>query len=153
MKNVECLNQLTGRSVLRRFCPRRLHNYCANRSGAALIEFAFLTPFLLLIVTGIIQFGALFFLENNMINVARDTARRMAVGELTTSKDAESHVQNTLANWGVTFTVTIEQPTPPASNDFVVRISAPMADAAIVDPFGFMGGGSLRAQSTMRQEN
>lgn len=123
-----------------------------NNSGAALLEFALLTPVLILIITGIIQFGSLFFLENNMANVARDTARRLAVGELTTQTEAETFVQDTLVNWGATFTVNVTEPDA-SSNDYVVQISVPMADASIVDPFGLMSSGTLSAQSTMRQES
>jgi Flp pilus assembly protein TadG len=161
-------------------------SFCDNRSGAALLEFAFLTPILMLLVTGIIQFGSLFFLENNMTNVARDAVRRLAVGDLdansscTTEESfateeslltsygldndgpvgecksgAEAFIQASLVNWGATFTVNVTEPDPadPNNNDFVVQISVPMADASIVDPFGFVESGTLSAQSTMRQEN
>ena len=126
--------------------------FCNNSDGAALLEFAFLTPILMLLITGIIQFGSLFFLENNMATVARDTARRLAVGDLVTKAEAKTHVQDALVNWGATFTVNVTEPDA-TSNDYVVQISVPMADASIVDPFGLMDSGNLSAQSTMRQEN
>jgi Flp pilus assembly protein TadG len=73
--------------------------FCNNSDGAALLEFAFLTPILMLLITGIIQFGSLFFLENNMATVARDTARRLAVGDLVTKAEAKTHVQDALGRY------------------------------------------------------
>ena len=53
-----------------------------DRDGAAAVEFAFIVPILLLLFSGIVQFGSIMFLENHMTNVARETSRRVAVGEL-----------------------------------------------------------------------
>ncbi len=152
MRNVFCFKPLIFRAALQWLRPGSWRNYCRNSSGAALLEFAFLTPILMLLVTGIIQFGALFFLENNMVSIARDTARRLAVGDLTTKAEAETHAEDSLVNWGADFDVIVTLPNPPTTYDYVVQISVPMADASIVDPFGLMGSGNLTAQSTMRQE-
>jgi Flp pilus assembly protein TadG len=125
-----------------------------RRSGGALIEFAFLAPLLLLVVTAVIEFGAMFFLQNNMMNVSRDTARRLAVGDLESISDAQTHAQGTIMNWGATFTVNITEPAPSDLNgDYVVEITVPMGDAALIDPFGILGSGTLSAESTMRRED
>ena len=152
MKGSSLYKTRTGKATSQRAVWRI---FCNNNDGAALLEFAFLTPNLMLLITGIIQFGSLFFLKNNMANVARDTARPLAVGELASQSEAETFVQDSLVNWGATFTVSVTEPDPadPNSNDYVVQISVPMADASIVDPFGFVESGTLSAQSTMRQEN
>ncbi len=42
-----------------------------DRDGAAAVEFAFILPILLLLFSGIVQFGSIMFLENHMTNVAR----------------------------------------------------------------------------------
>ena len=44
-------------------------------------------------------------------------------------------------------------PSDPNDVDYVVRISIPMADAAIIDPFGIFRNGNLEAEVTMRQES
>ena len=152
MKDMVRLKLLSFRAISQRLRPGTWRNYCRNNSGAALLEFAFLTPILLLFLTGIIQFGALFFLENNMVAVARDTARRLAIGDLAGETEGETYAQNALDNWGMSFHVDVTEPDG-GSNDYVVEISIPMADASIVDPLGLMGSGELTAQSTMRQEN
>ena len=43
----------------------------SRRRGAVAVEMAVVAPVLFLIFGGIVQFGALFFLHNNMVNAAR----------------------------------------------------------------------------------
>ena len=69
------------------------------------VEFAFVLPVLLMIVAGIIQFGAIFFLQNNMSNAAREAARALAVGSIETTSETTDLVEQRLVNWGVTFAV------------------------------------------------
>ncbi len=52
-----------------------------SERGVAAIEFALVIPFVLLLLTGIIQFGFVLFLQSHVADVARETARRVAVGE------------------------------------------------------------------------
>ena len=111
------------------------------------MEFAFLLPVFLLMLTGVVQFGAIFFLQNNMAGVAQDTSRRVAVGEMTTAQ-GKTYAENTLINWGVTFTVAVTEP----GSDVLVDISVPLPEAALVDLHGFFNGKTLRAQSTARRE-
>ncbi len=118
-----------------------------RQEGVAALEFAFLLPVFLLMLTGVIQFGAIFFVQNNMASVAQDTSRRVAVGELTAT-EGKTYAEGALVNWGVVFTVAVTEP----GTDVLVDISAPLADAALIDLHGFFEGGTLRAQSTARQE-
>ncbi len=125
-----------------------------DERGVAAVEFAFILPFITLILTGIIQLGAMLFLQSNMGDVARDTARRLAVGELTAAA-AQSYAEGHLFNWGGgTFTVTAAMPDPndPNDRDITVQISLPMADASLVDILGIFQTGNMTAASTMRQE-
>jgi Flp pilus assembly protein TadG len=46
-----------------------------HRNGQALVEFAIILPILLLLVGGIIQFGVLFWAQNTLTQVVRDTGR------------------------------------------------------------------------------
>ena len=50
-----------------------------NERGQALIEFAFILPFLLVIVGGIVDFGLAFFVGQVVENAAREGARAGAV--------------------------------------------------------------------------
>ncbi len=124
-----------------------------DRDGAAAVEFAFIVPILLLLFSGIVQFGSIMFLENHMTNVARETSRRVAVGELAEA-DAESSAQQALVNWGVTYDVAVVSVDVGGGNqDITVTISLPMAEAALMDVLGVFQSGNLIAAVTMRQES
>jgi Flp pilus assembly protein TadG len=117
-------------------------------AGAAAIEMAFVLPVALLLLMGIIQFGALFFLQNTMVNVANDVARRVSVGDLSTAA-GETLAEERLAGWNATFTVNVTEPT---SNDVQVDISVPLADAALINFGHYFDTGDLTAQATVRKE-
>ncbi len=118
-----------------------------SERGVAAIEFALAMPFVLLVLSGIIQFGFVLFLQSHVADVARDTARRAAVGELTQA-EAVQFAQDTLLNWGVTYTVDVTFSDP----DIDVLISLPMSQAAIVDVLGLFQSGTLTAAVTLREE-
>ncbi len=123
-----------------------------SERGVAAVEFAFIVPILLLLFSGIVQFGAIMFLENHMTNVARETTRRVAVGELNET-DAESSAQQALVNWGVTYDLSVATIDLGGGNqDITVTISLPMAEAALTDVLGVFQSGNLSAAVTMRQE-
>ena len=124
-----------------------------DRDGAAAVEFAFILPILLLLFSGIVQFGSVMFLENHMTNVARETSRRVAVGELAQA-DAESSAQQALVNWGVTYEVSITPSSVGGGNqDITMAISLPMHEAALMDLLGVFQSGNPTAAVTMRQES
>ena len=57
----------------------RILSFYSNKRGQALIEFAFILPFLLVIVGGIVDFGLAFFVGQVIVNAAREGARAGAV--------------------------------------------------------------------------
>ena len=140
--------------MARPFKPR-VHpsSYASDESGVAAVEFAIILPILVVMLTGIIQLGGILFIQNQMGDVARQTARNLAVGELTGSQ-AQQFATDNLITWGGSYTITITEPDPndPADNDFVVDIQIPMASVSLVDFTGAFASGNLRATSTMRQE-
>ena len=119
-----------------------------ERSGATAVEFAFLLPVLILVLVGIMQAGMLFFVQNNMARVAHDTARRVAVGELTTAT-GKTYAENQLVNWGISFNVTVTEP----GSDVSVVITVPMAEAAVLDIGDIFDVGDLGATAIVRQES
>ena len=129
-------------------------SYRHSDSGAAGIEFALIVPVFVIILTGLIQFGAIFFLQSNMSNAAREAARSLAVGQISTASQAEAVAAQTLVDWGVNFTVTTTNPDPndPNDNQYTVEITAPMSDAAIIDYLGIFGGKTISASAAVREE-
>lgn len=124
-----------------------------DERGAAAVEFVFILPILLLLFSGILQFGSVMFLDNHMTNVAREASRRVAVGELTET-DATTMVQAALVNWGVTYDVNITTADAGGGNqNVIVDISLPLADAALMDVLGLFATGDLSTSVTMRMES
>ena len=124
-----------------------------NERGVAAIEFALAIPIVLLVLSGIIQFGFVLFLQSHVADVARDTARRAAVGELAQA-EAEQFAQDRLLNWGVTYSVAVTLPVPndPNDTDVDVQISLPMSQVALIDLLGLFQSGTLTATVTAREE-
>ena len=121
-------------------------------SGAAAVEFAIILPIFVAVLFGIIQFGSVLFLHNNMMNAARETARRMSVAELDAA-GAPAYANNYLAGWGLTFTVNATEPGAGVPNgDVTVQITVPAANATLVN-FPLTWPGTLTAQVIMRRES
>ena len=97
--------------------------------------------------SGIAQFGFVLFIENHMADVARDAARRFAVGESDQSETVQ-YAQDTLLNWGVTYTVTVT----PNAGDVDVQISLPTSSVSIVDMLGLFESGTISVNVTMLTE-
>lgn len=140
----------------KRRSPRKRRSHCArwrDESGVAAVEFAIIAPVGLALLAGIIQFGFALFIESHMAGVARDTARRYAVGAADETEAAE-FAQNSLLNWGVTYTVTVTPPDPddPSDLDVNVLISLPRSSVAIVDMTGLFQSGALTTSVTMMTE-
>jgi Flp pilus assembly protein TadG len=119
--------------------------------GASAVEFAMVLPILIMLLLGIIQYGSLFLLQNRMNETARDTARRLAVGDLTSESDAEAYAVAQLADWKATFTAKAQLPQG-LDHDVSVTISVPMAEAAILNLVSFGMDGDMAAESHMFRE-
>ena len=146
------MNKETEGKAMKRMTAWRRDWRERGRSGAAAVEFAIVLPIFLVILFGIIQFGSVLYLHNNMMNAARETVRRMSVAELNAAT-APTYAQTYLAGWSLTFNVTATEPAPGVSNgDVSVQISLPAADATLVN-FPLTWPGTLVAQATMRRES
>lgn len=132
-------------------CPvpgsRVWHRFCRRQDGTVAVETGLVTIFFVTLLTGLISFGSIYFVQGNMADTARDTARRMAVGELTPAQ-AQAHALAKLINWGMTYTVTATND----GTDAVVSISVPMGEAGLIDFLGLFGG-DLNSSVTMRVES
>ncbi len=124
-----------------------------GEAGVAAVEFGLILPVLVLMLTGIIQFGMLMFVQNQMTNVARETSRRIAVGELTTAA-AQQYARDSLVFPSANFAVAITGPNPASPNpkDITVDIRVPFSQVSPVDIVGLFQSGTLRASVTMREE-
>ncbi|HMB74821.1 MAG TPA: hypothetical protein VKN76_00345, partial [Kiloniellaceae bacterium] len=121
-----------------------------------------------IIFFSIMMLGSLFFIHNDMMNAAREAARRMSVDETVTYSDGVTVACNgpvlagsvpavacgALASWPVDFQVTASStPIAGSSNSQMhVSVTADMAVAAIVDMLGSTNGKTMRADVVMRSE-
>jgi Flp pilus assembly pilin Flp len=122
-----------------------------DQRGASAVEFALVVPLLIGLLLGIIQYGSLFFVQTRMTDTARDTARRLAVGDFASVPEAVSYAEAQLADWSADFTATAALPEPP-EHDVIVTITVPMADAALINLVGIGMDGELRAEFHMLRE-
>src|SRR3546814_5643028 len=72
-----------------------------------------------MLLCGIIQFGSVLVLHNNMVNAARETARRMAVDESFDAAQAQSYAETYLSDWNLNFSFAIVP--PPGAPDVSVQ--------------------------------
>ncbi len=138
------------------------YTFLRSRDGAAGVEFALTVMLLVMFLFGIITFGWMFFLDNNMETAAREGARRMAVAEApyegadvtcdnTQAGYAEDIACSMLPNWGGTITVNASDLCP-ADRAVRVQVSANGEDVALADIFGFFNGKTITATVEMRKE-
>ena len=132
----------TGRTIGWR---QKLRDLAADQSGATAVEFALLMPFLLTLLTGVIDVGFLFAVKNKMTSVSQDTARLVAIGNLTTTQ-AKTYASGKLTSGTLPYTVTVNS----TGSDVVVSVAVPYTKVALVDFLGIFKSGNLTAQSSMR---
>ena len=119
--------------------------FVSNQRGVSAVEFAFVLPVLMIMLTGIVQMGLTFFVQHNMTSVSQETARLVALGELTEAQ-GETYANDKLLSWGVTYSVDVQT----VGDDIVVDISAPLSEVTLIDYLGIFKSGNLSTQSSMR---
>ncbi len=121
-------------------------------------------PLFTLFLFSLIAFGSTLYVKNDMLNAARERARRMSVAEAPssgleepcsstqaqTAGTAEFIACDYLVNWAQTFVVE-EDNNCPTTQEVVVRITGNSEEAALADVFGFLTG-DLEARVVMRRE-
>jgi Flp pilus assembly protein TadG len=130
----------------------------SNEDGGPLLEFTVLMPVLVMILLGIIEFGSILYLKNNMTNAAREGARTSSVqgGSLAAANNTACR---SLAGTRQTFTISSSCVSPQDAN---VQISVAASSASLLNvvPHFDNGrftltswGGTVGAGVTMRSEN
>ncbi len=122
-----------------------LRRFRASQRGVAAVEFAIVLPVLLILLTGIVQMGIMMFVGHNMVSVSQETARLVAVGELTEA-EGQTYANDHLMNWDLTYDVSVQQ----QGSDIVVDIAVPLSDVALIDILGLFKSGNLTTRTSMR---
>lgn len=134
-----------------RFGLMRVRQFWRDQRGASAVEFALIAPLLFGLLLGIIQYGSLFLIQSRMTDTARDTARRLAVGDLPTENAAAIYAASQLAQWSDSFSASAKLPVPP-DHDVSVSISVPKREVAWINLVGIGMDGDLRAEFHMLKE-
>lgn len=135
----------------------RMAHLAKQDDGASAVEFAFVLPVLLLLLTGMIDVGMLMLTQNNLMRTAQNAARNLAVAQMD-ELETEAYMRDKLSNLGSNLVVDARLPNAaavPAETDVIVTISVPMADVIPIDVIGMKNLfqiGSLQTQVVMRQE-
>jgi Flp pilus assembly protein TadG len=137
------MSKLTGHAP----CRRRFAN---DESGGPAVEFALIVPALILMIFGIVQLGFAFYTYNEMMNGAREGARRLAVGA--TVAAAQQRALDAMAlDHNYTFPATT-----PAADEVTMTIQLALSEAMVVSVLPLpdeLTEKKLTASVTMRKEN
>jgi len=123
-----------------------------KRRGAVAVELAVVTPVMLAMLFGIIEFGWLFTVQHTMVNAAREGARFGSL-EGVESSEVTSKVQQYLTAVGIDQTATIAVTDATTDDPTVtVRVTIPRDDVSLVGNFFGFSGGTLEGLASMRKE-
>src|SRR5687768_12321414 len=110
-----------------------------DKNGGAAVEFALVSPVLLLLVAGVIVGSLLLYTWGNMEHVARQAARTAAIGSITAA-EAETFVKAKMAQSigspTVTATVNFVAGATPMEDEVVVQVTVPEGELGAILPFG-----------------
>ena len=121
--------------------------------AAAIVEFAVVSPLLLTILFGIIEYGYIFMVRQTLTNAAREGAR-IAVLQTTVSPYGEvtTRVDDIMATTGLSgYTVAMTHWTAVDPTE-TVAVSIPMADVSLLGNFFGQRTGNLVGTCSMRKE-
>lgn len=142
------LRHLCRRGLARRIV-RALSRIAADQRGAVFLEFTVVAPLLIFLCFGIVQYGLMLFVYNNMYDAARQGARQLAVStanSATAVAEAETTVEGLLVDWPTSWDVTATID----GDDVTVIVTVPAAEASIIKVVPMAA--ELAAKVVMRKE-
>lgn len=142
-------------------CPARFRSRPEARAGrlagpsrraAAAVELAIVTPILLTMLFGIIEYGWIFTVRQGLVTAAREAARTAALPGSSVA-EVESRVAEYMQPLGLTTYQTDIETDENGNPTGTVKVSIPYADVTLVACyFGSVPDGNLEASCTMRKE-
>jgi len=126
-----------------------------SRRGVAAVEFAIISPVLVLLILGMIEFGRMMMMQQILTNASREGARR-AIVETTTNGEVVSVVNDYLASTGIAGATVTVSPTDLGAialgDPVTVRVTTPYSANSWLPSPWFLGGTTVQAESVMRAE-
>ena len=125
------------------------------RRAAALVEMAVVTPLLLVMLFGIMEFGWAFMIHENLTNATREAAR-VGILQGATEEDIEQRFVDAMAGNGITVTAEMLTITPATDENPNVTVSAsvPYSQVSLTGLTSFLGieRDSIQATCSMHKE-
>lgn len=118
------------------------HRSSEDDSGAVVVEFALILPFLLLLVFGIVSFGAAYNTQIALQGAAREGARALALGN--------DPIDAANSSTGIDITVSPGTSCPSGNSDGAVATVTTTKDVDFMIPFFSVGTKTLSATASMR---
>jgi hypothetical protein len=129
--------------------PRRRRSW--KHFGAATVEMAIVTPLLLTILFGVIEYSYVFSVRQTLIHAAREGARTASLPG-STDGDITSRVNDYLSPLGIGgYDIDIERATVDDPTERVA-VSVPIDDVVLTGFFPGLHGFDLEAAVSMRKE-
>ncbi len=133
--------------------PRR-----STRRAAAALEFALLTPFFLVLILGVIEFGRAMMVQGMLVNAAREGARAATL-PLETDAQVTATVSNYMSTVGISGYTETLSPTlasnPASGTNLTLTIYVPWSDVSWVPStpiMSYFSGGNLQAKVVMMKQ-
>lgn len=134
----------------RRLRPKRA------RAGAAVVEFAFVAPLLVMLTFGMIELGRVVMVKQLLINASREGAR-LAVLPASTTEEVIAHVNAELLNTSVRGANVTVSPaslsSAAAGSPVTVSISVNASSVSWIPKPMFVFSQTIDAATTMRRES
>ena len=145
MANTRTINRTATRK--RRIGP-------TNRVGAAVVEFAVVAPFLMLMLIGMIEFGRAMIIQQNVTTAAREACREATLPNATTSSATDVAMQ--FASQIPSNEIDVQfDPTPEnaeAGDTITVTVDVSISAISKLGAMWFGEEASLDASAAMRKE-
>lgn len=125
---------------------RLLKRFFQDQDGNATVEFTLWIPLIAGVIVGAFDLNIVLTTQSTMWDVARDTARRVAIGQFQADTGQE-YALSQLTFMGFDYGVDVV-----AGDDVVVTIRTYLGNVAILGVMGDMGNFQLTAAVTMRNE-
>jgi Flp pilus assembly protein TadG len=133
----------------------RIRLRLGNRRGAAVVEFAVVSPVLVLMILGIVEFGRMSMVQQTVTTAAREGARHAVVDGSTTT-EIKASVTSFLAAGGITGAEVSLRPdlsgTVLHGDPVSVSVSVPFSNVSWLPVPHFLGGKVLSSTAVMRRE-
>jgi len=123
-----------------------LRRFRKNQNGSATVEFTLWLPLIAGIIVGAFDLNIVLVAQGTMWDVARDTARRVAIGEYDATAGQE-YALSKLTFMGFEYGVDVE-----VGTDVTVTVQTFLSNVAVLGTMGGMGDYAVTAAVTMRNE-